>query len=182
MPRAFQSFCGDQCGGAGGWGTGTSPSSPTPTPGCRPPSWLTPSGWRGATGRLVSALTSVVELSEDFTAEVIRCGTIDPCDDCGPGPVEEMVTQSSMLVVPVHRSTGSVGLMRTVGWSAEDNAARRTASLVGRGAVTGQGAFHSCGTRSRVLHYGRSAPPGQPDAVETPSGEDGPDFGREELA
>lgn len=102
-------------------------------------------GLARATGRLVSALTSVVELSEDFTAEVIRCGTIDPfAMTVDRVRVEEMVTQSSMLVVPRTLFDRIGGFDENfVGWSAEDNAAWRTASLVGGEPLRVRGcAFH----------------------------------------
>ncbi|QDH91819.1 glycosyltransferase [Mycobacterium phage Phrappuccino] len=86
------------------------------------------------TGRLVSALTSVIELNEACTETLLKWGEDAPLLDLGIERVrtDDFATQSSMLVVPRTLWERIGGFDEGfVGWGAEDNAFWKAAEILG---------------------------------------------------
>lgn len=87
------------------------------------------------TGNVVSALTSVIELSEQYTRTLLTAATL-----CPPSPLslgvervrtQELQTQSSMIVVPrpVWETVGGFD-EKFISWGGEDNAWWRAVSIL----------------------------------------------------
>lgn len=84
------------------------------------------------TGSLVAALTSVIELGEQYTMAVLA-GQAAPMDlDAQWVRTEDFVTQSSMLAVPRPLWDAIGGFDEAfVGWGGEDNAFWKAAAVLG---------------------------------------------------
>ncbi len=89
--------------------------------------------WR--TGKAVSALTSVIELSEHYTRTVLTAASLYPPSPLSLGVervrTQELQTQSSMIVVPrtVWEAVGGFD-EKLVGWGTEDNIFWHAASIL----------------------------------------------------